>query len=75
MLTYLRIVNPIVALLVFALCVHAAATDEGVFALSQLLEGSLATYFFAKGIFCGIAVFLLGKILEALLAGGAGSPE
>lgn len=68
MATYLRIFNPIVAIAIFLLCLYAATTDEGTFEVMMLLDGSMPTYFFAKGIFCGIAVFLLGKILEVMLA-------
>ena len=67
MLTYLRIYNPIVALLIFLMCFYAATNDETAFDFSALIDESFATYFFAKGVFCGIAVFLLGKILEVMM--------
>jgi len=32
--------------------------------VENLVVGGIPTYFFAKGIFCGVAIFLLGKVLE-----------
>jgi hypothetical protein len=31
---------------------------------SNIIAGGIPTYFFAKGMFCGVALLLLGKILE-----------
>ena len=32
--------------------------------LTNIIAGGIPTYFFAKGMFCGVALLLLGKILE-----------
>jgi hypothetical protein len=31
---------------------------------TNIIAGGIPTYFFAKGMFCGVALLLLGKILE-----------
>jgi len=72
MKTYLRVVNPIVALLVLVLCLWAGTFDEGRFKPHALLEGGLSTYFFAKGLFCSSALLLVGKIVS-LMGDRAGS--
>jgi hypothetical protein len=72
MKTYLRVVNPIVAVLVLALCLLAAAFDEGVFKPAGLLRGGIPTYFLAKGIFCSSALFILGQLLLHLVGGQKG---
>ncbi len=76
---YLRVVNPIVAVLVLALCLVAAAFDEGNFNPAGLLRGGIPTYFLAKGLFCSSALFILGRLLLHLVgppkgpqAGGTG---
>ena len=56
---YLKFVNPILAIAIFLLCAYAATKDpEKPIQFSNLFAGSFTTYFFAKGIFCSIAVFL-----------------
>ena len=65
MKTYLRVVNPVIAVLVLLLCLWAAANDEG-FKPMGMLKGSIPTYFVAKGLFCSSALFILGKILSLL---------
>jgi len=60
---YLRYGNPILAVVVFALCTFASMKDKE-FDVGAMFKGSIPTYFFAKGIFCGMTIFLLGKILE-----------
>ncbi len=67
MRTYLRIVNPIVAVVVFVLCVWAAAFEDGNFKPLGMLKGSIPTYFLAKGLFCSSALFLVGKILSVMI--------
>lgn len=67
MKTYLRVVNPIVAVLVLALCLVAATFEDGVFKPAGLLRGSIPTYFLAKGLFCSSALFILGRLLLHLL--------
>jgi hypothetical protein len=66
MRTYLRIFNPMVALLVFILCSFAAMKEDKdkPIVIGNVLMGGIPTYFFAKGMFCGVALILLGKILE-----------
>jgi hypothetical protein len=63
---YLRIFNPIIALLIFILCSFAAMKEDKdkPIVIGNVVMGGIPTYFFAKGIFCGVAVLLLGKILE-----------
>ncbi len=66
MKTYLRIINPVVALLVLLLCLWAATFDDGNFKPLGVLKGGIPTYFLAKGLFCSSALFLVGKILSAM---------
>jgi len=64
--SYLKFFNPLIALLVFSLCSFAAMKEEKDKPIvpANLMAGGIPTYFFAKGIFCGVAILLLGKILE-----------
>ena len=66
MRTYLRIFNPLIALLIFILCSFAAVKEEKDKPIvpTNIIAGGIPTYFFAKGMFCGVALLLLGKILE-----------
>jgi hypothetical protein len=66
MRTYLRIFNPLIALLVFVLCSFAAMKEDKdkPIVMGNIVAGGIPTYFFAKGMFCGVALILLGKILE-----------
>ena len=66
MRTYLRIFNPLIALLVFVLCSFAAMKEDKdkPIVIGNVVAGGIPTYFFAKGMFCGVALILLGKILE-----------
>src|SRR5205814_3050308 len=66
MCTYLRIFNPLIALLIFILCSFAAVKEDKNKPIvpSNIIAGGIPTYFFAKGMFCGVALLLLGKILE-----------
>ncbi len=66
---YLRIINPIVALVVFLLCLYAATVNEGNFEPFALIKGGIPTYFLAKGLFCSCALFVLGKILLIMIVG------
>ncbi len=63
MKTYLRIVNPIVALVVLLLCLWAAMNGDQGFQPAGLIKGGIPTYFVAKGLFCSSALFLMGRIL------------
>jgi hypothetical protein len=73
MRTYLRVFNPLIALLVFVLCSFAAMKEDKdkPIVIGNVVAGGIPTYFFAKGMFCGVALILLGKILENQLGGGA----
>ncbi len=71
MKAYLKFVNPVVALLVLILCVYASVVDEGAFKPRDVINGGLATYFVAKGIFCSATLFLIGRILLTM----SSSPE
>jgi hypothetical protein len=73
MRAYLRVFNPLVGLLVFLLCSFAAMKEDKdkPIVVGNVLVGGIATYFFAKGIFCGTAIFLLGKVVEHQL----GAPQ
>jgi hypothetical protein len=62
MRTYLRIINPIMAIVVLLLCLYAALFDSG-FKPGGVLNGSVPTYFLAKGLFCSSALFILGRVL------------
>lgn len=50
MKTFLRIVNPIVAILILLLCLWAAFFNEGKFNPAGILQGGAC--FVAKGLFC-----------------------
>jgi hypothetical protein len=67
MKTYLRFINPIVAIIVLLLCIWAAIFDEGKFEPGSIIFGTFPTYFFAKGLFCSSALFILGKILLEMI--------
>ena len=67
MKTYLRWLNPVVSILVFLLCICAAVSGDDGVEPAAIVAGSLPTYFAAKGLFCGTALFLLGRILLELI--------
>ena len=66
MRTYLRIFNPLIALLIFILCSFAAVREDKDKPIvpRNIIAGGIPTYFFAKGMFCGVPLLLLGKTLE-----------
>jgi len=66
---FLRFVNPVLALVVLAICVYAASTDvdNGKLVYQGCFQGGIPSYFLAKGIFCSAALFLLGKLLEVMI--------
>lgn len=66
MRTYLKIINPLVALAVLTLCLWAAAFDEGKFKPSEILAGGIPTYFLAKGLFCSSTLILVGRIVSLI---------
>jgi hypothetical protein len=63
---YLRIFNPLIALLIFILCSFAAVREDKDKPIvpRNIVAGGIPTYFFAKEMFCGVALLLLGQILE-----------
>jgi len=66
MKAYLRLVNPVVSALVFLLCMWAAfGADNG--GPGEIINDSPRIYFAAKGLFCGTALFLLGRILLEMI--------
>ncbi len=66
MKTYLRIINPIIALVVLLLCIWAAVNGDEGFKPMGALKGGIPTYFLAKGLFCSSALILVGKIVSLL---------
>lgn len=60
---YLRIINPIIALLTFILCLWAATATESDFNIFGIVTGSMNTYFFAKGLFSSCSLLIIGRIL------------
>lgn len=65
---YLKVINPIIAALVVLICFWAATFNEDEFTLSGIVLGYLGSYFFAKGLFAGSSIFLLGNILQTILS-------
>jgi hypothetical protein len=68
---YLKFINPALAFLVFCWCTYSASREDPKkqIELANIIGGGIPSYFFAKGIFCALAIFLLGKILEELKYG------
>ena len=66
MSTYLRVVNPLIALAVLFLCLWAAMNGDNGFQPLGMFKGGIPTYFVAKGLFCSSALFVLGRILLIL---------
>ena len=76
---YLKWVNPFVALLILAICSWiyfgdyfvSFGQEKSAFAKGGVIidpdKGGLQMYFFAKGLFCSSALFLMGEILKRLL--------
>ncbi len=67
---YLRVINPIVAVVVLLLCVWAATWDGGNFRPEGIVRGGFQTYFLAKGLFCSSALFIVGEILSVMIEKG-----
>ena len=65
---YLKYINPLLAILIFLMCTYAGMREEidKPINVIRILGGGLSGYFFAKGIFCGLSIFLSGKVLEEL---------
>jgi hypothetical protein len=66
MKTYLKFVNPAVALAVLLLCLWAAMNGDHGFQPWDTLKGGIPTYFVAKGLFCSSAMLLMGWILSLM---------
>lgn len=66
MKTYLRFINPMIAILVLLLCLWAAMNGDNGFRPRDMLRGGIPTYFVAKGLFCSAALFLMGKIVSLM---------
>lgn len=66
MQTYLRIINPAIAVVVLLLCLWAAMNGDNGFRPLDMLKGGIPTYFVAKGLFCSSALVLMGKILSLM---------
>lgn len=64
---YLKIINPIISVLVFFLCVWAACVNEGKVKFLSIFDGGFSTYFLAKGFFTGSILFITGYILLFML--------
>ena len=60
---YLRVINPIIALLVFLLCCWAAMNTESEFDFYGIVIGGFGSYFFAKGLFTSGSLLIVGRIL------------
>jgi len=64
---FLKIVNPIVSVFIFAVCFWAAVFEDGSFDIMNIFAGGIPTYFFAKGFFTSFLLFIAGYILLLLL--------
>jgi hypothetical protein len=64
---YLRVINPVIALVVFVLCFWAATKSDHSFNVFGIVVGGMSTYFFAKGIFTSLSLLILGRILLEIL--------
>jgi hypothetical protein len=64
---YLRVVNPVIAFVVFILCFWAATHSDETFNIFGIVIGGMNTYFFAKGIFTSVSLLILGRILLEIL--------
>jgi hypothetical protein len=67
---YLRYVNPLLAVVVLVVCLFAGTTDGASGGVNYIgfFREPVQSYFIGKGIFCGLALFLLGKVAEVMLA-------
>ena len=76
---YLKWVNPVIALLILAICSWiyfgsyfvSFGEEESDYAKGGVIidpeKAGFSMYFFAKGLFCSSALFLMGGILKRLL--------
>jgi hypothetical protein len=65
---FLKYLVPLLAIVVLVLCLMAAFLnpDGDTIKFSNAFQGGIPTYFIAKGIFCSVALFLLGKLVEGM---------
>ena len=61
----LKKIVPVASLAVFIMCTYSFLGGNKVFA-GKFENDYIAWYFLAKGIFCSLALYLLGLILEKL---------
>ncbi len=76
---YLKWVNPVIALLILAICSWiyfggyfiSFGKENSAYTLGEVIidpdKEGFSMYFFAKGLFCSSALFLMGEILKRLL--------
>ena len=76
---YLKWVNPVIALLILAICSWiyfggyfvSFGKDKSPYAQGGVIidpdKAGFSMYFFAKGLFCSSALFLTGEVLKRLL--------
>lgn len=76
---YLKWVNPVIALLILAICSWiyfggyfvSFGQGKSPFAKGEVIidpkEAGFSMYFFAKGLFCSSSLFLMGEILKRLM--------
>lgn len=65
---FLKYFNPLLAVVVLAICIFAASTsyDNNSLEYTGWFKDPIQTYFLAKGLFCAVAIFLLGKVVEIM---------
>lgn len=61
----LKKIVSLTAIAVFTLCVYAFLLGNGVFE-GEFENDSISWYFLAKGMFCGLSLYLSYQLLEAL---------
>jgi hypothetical protein len=64
---YLRVVNPVIALLLFILCFWASTVSDEKFSIFGIIVGGMNTYFFAKGLYTSCSLLILGRVLLEIL--------
>ena len=65
---YLKVINPIIAIVVLGFSLWAGISEDGGnIKILRLFQGGFSSYFMAKGLFCSSSLFILGKILEIIL--------
>jgi hypothetical protein len=70
MLFYLRVINPVISILVFLICTWSSIyydSNSGINVFG-IIAGSFPTYFFAKGLYTGGSLYLIGRILLEIVS-------